>query len=113
MYSAVVLFFFSLFSLFLLIFSLGSLGQVVYKNLNPKWLQSKSLSLKAWPQPGQRCPLRLEVWDRDKSLRDDFMGRAEIDLNRFRDGAEHELVLPLQDVASGTIRIVVQVRRTT
>lgn len=85
--------------------------QVIYKNLNPKWLESHRLSLKKWPEPGQKCMARFEVWDRDRAMQDDFMGKVEVDISRFRNGAENELVLPLQGVASGTIRLIIQVRR--
>lgn len=48
-------------------------SKVIYKNLNPSWLEQFDLHL----YDDQNQELEVTVWDKDRS-RDDFMGRYVI-----------------------------------
>nr|ABK23581.1 unknown [Picea sitchensis] len=49
------------------------------RNLNPVWDEEHTFTI-ASVSDHDRYLLTVEVWDEDRFTRDDFMGRAEIDL---------------------------------
>ena len=56
---------------------------------------SSSRRVPPWQAP--YSALRIELWDRDRLSRDDFIGEVFIALGPLMDGREHEYTLPLTD----------------
>ncbi|KAK3606242.1 hypothetical protein CHS0354_037918 [Potamilus streckersoni] len=77
------------------------------KTLNPKWLEQFDLRM----YEGQTSHLEITLYDHDVG-RDDFMGRAEIDLSKLEFEKTHMIEQPLEDSA-GFIKLLLTVSGTT
>ncbi|XP_046662457.1 LOW QUALITY PROTEIN: multiple C2 and transmembrane domain-containing protein-like [Homalodisca vitripennis] len=91
-------------------FRLGSekyKSKVIYKTLNPSWLEQFDLHL----YDDQSQELELTVWDKDRS-KDDFMGRCSIDLSQLEREKTHRIKQEL-DEGAGTIFLLLTISGTT
>ncbi|XP_059155457.1 multiple C2 and transmembrane domain-containing protein 1-like isoform X7 [Physella acuta] len=77
------------------------------KTLNPRWLEQFDLRL----FDDQTALLEISVYDHDTRGKDDFMGRAVIDLSQLERERTHTIVQPLEDGA-GTIKLLLTVSGT-
>ncbi|KAF6037771.1 MCTP2 [Bugula neritina] len=78
--------------------------KVKNKTLDPKWMETFSLHLfdhKSWQ-------LDISVFDHNIAGRDDFMGRASLDLSKLTIDRTHDLNVHLEDEA-GSLRILVTI----
>lgn len=91
-------------------FRLGSekyKSKVVYKSLNPSWLEQFDLHL----YDDQSQELEVTIWDKDRS-KDDFMGRCIIDLSRLEREKTHRIWQDLEEGA-GSIFLLLTISGTT
>ncbi|XP_069137876.1 LOW QUALITY PROTEIN: multiple C2 and transmembrane domain-containing protein 1-like [Argopecten irradians] len=77
------------------------------KTLNPKWLEQFDLRM----YDDQSRNLEITVYDHDVTGRDDFMGRAVIDLSQVKHEVTHTFDQALEDGA-GIIKILLTVSGT-
>ncbi|CAL1542502.1 unnamed protein product, partial [Lymnaea stagnalis] len=77
------------------------------KTLNPRWLENFDLRL----FDDQSSQLEITVYDHDTRGKDDFMGRAVIELSQLEKERTHTIVQPLEDGA-GTITLLLTVSGT-
>ncbi|KAH9520453.1 Multiple C2 and transmembrane domain-containing protein 1 [Bulinus truncatus] len=82
-------------------------SKVKPKTLNPSWLEQFDLRL----FDDQSSQLEISVYDHDTRGKDDFMGRAVIDLSKLDKEKTHTIVQPLEDGA-GTIKLLLTVSGT-
>ncbi|XP_068170607.1 extended synaptotagmin-1 [Antennarius striatus] len=79
-------------------------SQVIKGNLNPTWNEMYEVILTELP--GQE--LRVEVFDKDMDMKDDFMGRLKINLKHIIDSQYTDQWYSLSDVKSGRIHMVLE-----
>ncbi|XP_068598098.1 extended synaptotagmin-1-like [Brachionichthys hirsutus] len=79
-------------------------SQVIKANLNPTWNEMYEVILTELP--GQE--LRVEVSDKDMDMKDDFMGRLEINLKDIIDSQYTDQWFSLTGVKSGRIHMVLE-----
>ncbi|XP_017271509.1 extended synaptotagmin-1 [Kryptolebias marmoratus] len=79
-------------------------SQVIKGNLNPTWNEMYEVILTQLP--GQ--DLRLEVFDKDVDIKDDFMGRLKISLKDIIDSQYIDQWYTLGDVKSGRVHLVLE-----
>ncbi|XP_068083885.1 multiple C2 and transmembrane domain-containing protein isoform X1 [Anabrus simplex] len=82
-------------------------SKVVYKSLNPSWLEQFDLHL----YDDQSQELEVTLWDKDRS-KDDFMGRCTIDLSRLEREKTHRIWQDLEEGA-GSIFLLLTISGTT
>ncbi|KAL4227592.1 Multiple C2 and transmembrane domain-containing protein 2 [Mactra antiquata] len=78
-----------------------------YKTLNPRWLEQFDLRM----YQGQTSHLEIVMYDHDVG-RDDFMGRAVIDLSKLERERTHTIEQELEDGA-GIIKLLVTISGTS
>ncbi|GFS05610.1 multiple C2 and transmembrane domain-containing protein 1 [Elysia marginata] len=77
------------------------------KTLNPRWLEQFDLRL--YDEQGSQ--LEITVYDHDTRGKDDFMGRALVEVGQLEKDKTHEIVQALEDGA-GVIKLLVTVTGT-
>ncbi|XP_055882633.1 multiple C2 and transmembrane domain-containing protein 1-like isoform X5 [Biomphalaria glabrata] len=82
-------------------------SKVKSKTLNPSWLEQFDLRL----FDEQSSQLEISVYDHDTRGKDDFMGRAVIDLSKLEKEKTHTIVQPLEDGA-GTVKLLLTISGT-
>ncbi|XP_063222777.1 multiple C2 and transmembrane domain-containing protein isoform X3 [Bacillus rossius redtenbacheri] len=82
-------------------------SHVVYKSLNPSWLEQFDLHL----YDDQSQELEVTVWDKDRA-KDDLMGRCVLDLSQLEREKTHRLWLELEEGA-GSIFLLLTISGTT
>jgi hypothetical protein len=75
-------------------------SSVVNQDLNPVWREMFEFQITSRSEK-----LLMEVFDQDMIGSDDFMGRVTLDLAELSDNRTSELVLDLEDVERGQIRV--------
>lgn len=89
----------------------GSIGSVKFSTKhvpntrNPKWLDAFKFPIVEWH--ASTTTLTLEVLDHNTMTAHVTIGRCLINLNDFRDGARHEMWLPLQNAKTGRLRVAI------
>ncbi|KAG0608752.1 hypothetical protein M758_8G129600 [Ceratodon purpureus] len=81
--------------------------KVIWKTLNPKWNEAFGFTISSWEHPNT---ILLKVRDKDHIF-DDQLGYQIVDLNlsAYRDGKDHDIWLPLLQVDTGKIHLVITV----
>ncbi|KAK7479696.1 hypothetical protein BaRGS_00029072, partial [Batillaria attramentaria] len=77
------------------------------KSLHPKWLEQFDLRL----FDDQSSQLEISVYDYDVTGRDDFMGRATVDISKLETEVTHNMEVELEDGA-GMIRLLMTISGT-
>ncbi|KAL8606470.1 hypothetical protein ACOMHN_015559 [Nucella lapillus] len=79
-------------------------SKVKYKTLTPRWLEQFDLRL----FNEQSSQLEITVFDYDVTAKDDFMGRASVDVSTLETEVTHRLNMALEDGA-GTLTLLLTV----
>jgi len=82
----------------------------IYETLNPKW--SEQFDLYLYDQDAGSQVLEVTVWDKDQRSKDDFMGRAAVELHTLEKEMSHDLTVSLEDGA-GKLRLITTISGTT
>ncbi|KAH3839143.1 hypothetical protein DPMN_112567, partial [Dreissena polymorpha] len=77
------------------------------KTLEPRWLEQFDLRM----FPGQTSHLEIVMYDKDVA-KDDFMGRAVIDLSKLEKEITHSVEQPLEDGA-GLLKLLITISGTS
>ncbi|KAK9049322.1 hypothetical protein SSX86_031712 [Deinandra increscens subsp. villosa] len=75
------------------------------KTLSPKWQEEFKIPITAWESPNL---LIIQVRNKDHFV-DDILGDCSIKINDLRDGQRHDMWLPLQNIKTGKLHIMIKV----
>lgn len=68
-------------------------SRVIKKTLDPQWLEEFHLFLHEY----ESKKLEISVWDWDRTLKNEVMGRAEIDLQPLENGKTYDLWVDIKE----------------
>ncbi|GKV04177.1 hypothetical protein SLEP1_g16372 [Rubroshorea leprosula] len=75
------------------------------KTLAPKWNEEFKIPICTWDSPNV---LAIEVCDKDRFV-DDTLGKCTVNISDLRGGQRHDMWLPLQNIKTGRLHLVVTV----